>query len=632
MSEFRSKANARHALEKFMPDSFVKEDSGFKPKLIIEDALITLMALKQGILNPADPQTRTTSCSDIIVKMKNSAEYALRGFYSTADTYVYCFDKDDMVPIAKGHTQKKRLTKSDSNDTKPAVTNKTTKTKKGKNDEEKITKSPPDYTPADGIGFKTRRPYLHENLPAPRDLAMALEDRDDTRREIIRNLVVHWVNYKKQYRIDVLEGKQVYIFGHCLLPLGASQLPFTNNLLDEDSKPIDLKTLKNNELNDNKIKLLVKTTPIKLARLNEVTWTLEWMNQMRDTLGESDYCMFHIYRTICQTYGKIVPAEIVSNDTDVMWYSVINMNKYRDANPPILWKYEPHPRWVFFSGSPVHGKSQSVNIARLHHDIENANWTNAPPKPKGKAKTKKDKDIDDNMPLVQSGEHGDESENESDDEEGGKDKKAKRPKRDFWEDYERNEHKQKENFRKLNNRVLTFVAAMISAGGDYTIGLPNITHEVILHTLRRHSGYIGDLVTYVDFKKGVIKMDGTAFARFVKSAYMVAKVVRQGPVKKAIKIGDAPPELADPSTMHPQELQNKYEHLAPQNRLPPVYVQMIHGKQLLYFMKLAVQIGENSLREYKCLYYGYELIDDKKPLSRDNVKLTVIHPKEYKFE
>lgn len=662
MSVSRSKAGGRHALQTFMPSSFISGPvPGVTPDVIIEDALVTLRSLGSGVLDPADSQTKIISCNDIMLRMKASAEYALSNYNSRATDYVYCFDKHNLVPIAKGHTQKKRMDSSnttklkqytddfevkeskdetegldepdgsedevddDNDDGSSPKTNK----KKKKNVEKK---PPPDRRPADGIDFKKRRPYLRLNTDAPRDLALALEDREDTKCEIIRNIVSCWIDYTGSGRIDVPVDKSVTIVGHYITPVIASKLNFSNQLVDDtNQRSVDMSKLTSTDWKDLSLILLMHITPIRLMRITETTWRLEWANELRNYLGEADFSMFYIYRMLCKEKKKKLVAEIVTIDTDILWYSLIYLDKFKSESPTIIWKYDPHPKWVFFCGTPLYRKGSCVYINRLYHDIQNANWTNIPPPPVDtQADIRNNKvnvDLDKNLPLVVGS-----SLTKSGKKSAVKETKRKpKGKRDLWEDYKSFGEAQKIDFRKLKYNVITLVIAMISAGGDYTIGLPNITHEVILHTLRRHSAYIGDLVSKVDYsgnRKTIL--DGTAFAKFIKCAYMVAKDVREKPEKYPTAIDKKKPSLLDPASIEYKKLQSMYEHLVPKNRPPPTSVLIIHGKQLMFCMKLAFQIGERKLTEPLCLDYEYELIDPTKQLMRDNVKLRLVTPSTYK--
>lgn len=165
------------------------------------------------------------------------------------------------------------------------------------------------------------------------------------------------------------------------------------------------------------------------------------------------------------------------------------------------------------------------------------------------------------------------------------------------------------NARCGSNRALNFILIWLVGGTDYNEGYKTLTHQHIATALKLYHNYIGNVITLSDDFDCGITINGEAYVRLLKCVYMVAK-------DKTFK------QKIHPSVMSFERLQSLTSHL--KNSLNPlahmdiVKCTLLHS---LYTLKMIYQIGNSRINvPGNITDYAYSKLDEKLPLSRDNIK------------
>ena len=87
-------------------------------------------------------------------------------------------------------------------------------------------------------------------------------------------------------------------------------------------------------------------------------------------------------------------------------------------------------------------------------------------------------------------------------------------------------------YKSLKNPVLNSAVLYLAGGSDFTDKWFNKTHELFLLQHMRHSGYIGDLVTFDDLN--VAKVDKTAYRHLIHAVWCSKSV--EDPSKKSCEL------------------------------------------------------------------------------------------------
>jgi hypothetical protein len=599
-----SKSVARHELQRLFPSAFFHgrpdHNNGRHSLIVMEEMHQTLKGTRNfPTLNPAYDVCKIKNGFHLCGTMKKSCEYTL--METDAYYYVMAFDKAKYVPVAKGDEHHGR----DGNDTTEAETGseagaspKTTSKSKAK---AKADVPKPNYVPEDGISFKDRRPYLRMDDPLPRDFSLALSDREDTLMNIIAGISASWIDNDSGAQIYVPPDKQVLIDGHCLHLDTARQIGVKPRILNEDDPNSAWEPKDDDEAYD---------TPISISYDDGGA---VWRPELKNQHGEAEVTCFFLHKRICELSQKLIGMDILSIDTDVMNYALNHVEKlhtiHGDQTPPIFWRFNPRLTWVYDMERPSFKLEEWAHINLLVDLIQKGKFErNLPPK-KSMTSSQKAKYLEaiKNMSASQ------------------KNEKAKRD-----ELIER-------NWRKLKHPVQSLIACIITCGGDYTCGYYGMTHDTFLEAYRTYSHIIGDIVTIDEDHAHKITMNTKAYIRLVKCAYIMKKKIMidvkllddlkkakdqrevcKGKKRTGGKEVLLPPEIAHASTVaHILEKRGLDE----KNLFPTMKCLLINVLQVLYFLKIIYQAGDNpKLEEPLCLKYFYKLRDSSKPLSRHNVE------------
>jgi len=647
-SKTKSKSDIRGLFEKIFPTAFFSgTDTTHTPRLMIHDGLVTLQQINHVIEKAREKNEEDMYCYELIDCLKREAEYALKDQlrYPELTDFVICYDKGEFVPIGKGHEHANRatqLTNSGSlsssantsidadNDEQeaPPVQSDTIKRTKGRAKKQKI---PLDTTPTDGIPFKQRRPYIVATKPVPRDIGKAISDRDDTRCEIIRNIVSHWIHPESPYRFDIPDGKSVTIDGHCLMPYDVLSFPFENRLASLDGKSVyHFDKMSEEEMQNRDVIRAVQCTPVRLTKHDEVTWSLEWMNELRNFTGEADETMFFIHKIFCQLHEANLTLEISSVDTDIMMLGMIYLEKMqleKKALPEIIWRYAPNGSWVFYARTPLIQYQKMASLNALYHLVQNGQWTRpgsvdalASPSKRKKTGNNVRDEIDDS--TIDSPHMQNITEATSVDEPTETKKRKTRTKKTDrqWDDDATLGHQQRTAWRNLKAPALSLSLALYSVGGDYTDGFAGITYESMFHAYRKYSGYIGNVATHDPKTIYGGNMDGHAYTRLVKVAYAVSM---------EFKDPENPGSYINPVVTHVKTIQQLGRNK--QYKMPSTPAVELNGKQVLYYLKLIIQVGNMQVVDPPAAIHGYNQIDKTKPICRTNIYRQTILPNDYKY-
>lgn len=557
------KSEARHELARLFSGAFNSGcvSLGRDFDVAFEDGLQALKSIGNGLLDTCNECPKLRTADDIFEATKRSAEQALN--YTNCSTYCFLFDKYKYVPMAKGHEQSlrdnKRSTEEQECESEP------------KNKNGKRTKKPePDRTPLDGKPHRKRRPYLVSGMPIPRDVRLAIHDRDDSLPHIISLQCMEWISLGSPHCLNIPQFKRVIIDGHCLTLEMAKTCGVGGKYPASDKDAYQTPILVGDPFgnSDNK---------------SFAIWCPEFKNQH----GEADSCTFFLLEHLIGKYPHRIHAEIYSNDTDMLNLSLIELDKRGSEAPYIHWRFAPHPSWVFFTKLINSDTSKWADMNRLAQLISCGQFDRmAPP---GRNKSKKIKEKHEELLRTMS--------------------------IDDMDDKKRAHEGDQQKFTGLKYPLLSFVVAVLTAKSDYTDGIKGITHERFFSAMIQYADYIGDLIDISEDYGYGISINGGALCRLYKTAYMLAKSERFKKDK------NNKGEIMHPSTISLKTIRSMTSSLAEMNQFPSDDYILQSGKHLRYLMILYYQVGKSPrILEPNPLNYGYYPRDPTLPLSRNNIR------------
>lgn len=468
--------------------------------------------------------------------------------------------------MVKGHEQKLRdggATGDDAAKSSPALSTKPGKVKKS----EKAKKPEPDRTPEDGISFKDRRPYLAMGRPIPRDLKLAMRDRDSTLPHIITTMCMEWISETSESGISTPYAKRVILDGHGLTLAMARKCKIEGRQPESDEAAYQ--------------------TPILIGAPFEASGkqrVVRWCHNLRNQHGETDLTVFYLMNCMEKTYTKKVSVDILSTDTDMLNLSLIYLNKKGSTAPQVNWRYAPNLSWVYYSENYRDNSGKWVNVNHLMSLIESASFDRMAPPGRKKAESVKKKHEEDLLAMS----------------------------RDELTTRNRLHDGESKNFRSLQYRVFSFVAAIMAVKTDYTDPFKGVTHEKFITAMMRYADYIGDLVSLSPDHAYGIQLKGDAYARLLKTAYMLSKTARFR------KDNDHQDEIVHPGSMSLEVVRSTTSDMA--NHFMTDAVLTSASQHMRYILIIYNQVGVDSkLIEPNPLNYSYRPVDPKLPLSRNNI-------------
>ena len=282
---------------------------------------------------------------ELIRMMARGANYGLgRGGY---DVYVPCLDLAKRVPETKAETQQDR---------DQSVVDKM-RADRAKTMEELATFSNKVILPSDGIPHTQRRPFLCPSKGFPEDYDEGLTDRMGTRMSILRAICFYLLDVTesspacralytqgvKRGTLDmalrVPEGKCVILVGHCLAKEDLVQL--CGYLQQDPAGTCDeWKDLTDDDLYE---------IPVVLHGGGHVPgeYCIQVATGLRCGMGETDFSVFGLWEKLCTRAGGVLTEtklewtrrtgfHITSTDTDLLYYGIISLAKDDLlASPPL---------------------------------------------------------------------------------------------------------------------------------------------------------------------------------------------------------------------------------------------------------------------------------------------------------
>jgi hypothetical protein len=168
--------------------------------------------------------------------------------------------------------------------------------------------------------------------------------------------------------------------------------------------------------------------------------------------------------------------------------------------------------------------------------------------------------------------------------------------------------------RNVKHRIPYLVACMHAAGSDYTGSHYYVPHVHFLTAATKAVDRIGNLI---DVKDGKIKLNGSSYCNLLLYAYAYAR-------KDRITDADIHDITPLKINMYMDGTYDDKKSLDVSKFFPCVEDNVLSGLQLLYYMKMCYDVGSHRIGNVNLLKYGYEKIDEDKPLERGNIKRMVI--------
>lgn len=546
------KSDARHELERLFPGAFHVGVSSYERGTIVafEDGLQSLKPLGSGTLDTCNESCRLRFADDIIANAKKSAESTL--CETSCSTYFIVFDKVIYVPIVKGHEQRKR------DDSKVTASS----------PKESKKKPEPDRTPSDGIGFKQRRPYLVRGQPIPRDLKLAIGDRDDTLPHIISCMCMEWANPGSELAIVTPKFKRVIIDGHGLTLEMARWCKIGGKYPANDEEAYQ--------------------TPILIGDPFEHSYDkshARWFPALRNQHGETDFAIFFHMSKMEKMYSERLHAEIYTTDTDLINLSLIYLDGKGANGPQIYWRYTPNLCWIYYSDKLNDEQCKWVDANHLHKLISDAGFDRMalPGKKKAENTRKRFEEAmnsmsEEEMAVMKRGHDG-----------------------------------ERKKFMLLKHPLMSFVATVLAVKTDYTDAFKGVTHEKFIAAMMMHSDYIGDIVSISNEHTYGISLNGDSYVRLLKTAYMLSKPAR---FRKDDSTKD---EILHPGLLTLESVRSATSSLAYQFMSDEAISQA--AQHLRYLLILYHQVGRGDrLIEPDPRNYGYYPIDPNRPMDRSNIR------------
>lgn len=622
--------------------------------------------------DPTKPDTfEKTHFEDLCEGMRLSAESTFKNS-RTCEIYCCVFDKSRFVPISKGVEQTKRNLKL------PTLGSSTVAAAAADepNDVGHV------IPPADGISYKNRRPYISPGQPIPTDWNLAKHDRKDTLQDIIRQLSRGLLNVRWTYEFappklgdepgaprrtvatpprncyQIPAGKRVIVDGHAMtlqdvLDLGIymtrkhmlSIVQSTPELLAENGYTTDEH---------------VYETPIcfdhVLTADNDDYLACYFMPELRNRVGEADFSIFAIHKQLSQVlyreqleresvstaayqataalmsqYMPYVPMDILSVDTDLIYLSLLYLDKLRrdrqtnvqHTNCQIWIRYWPSMTWTFSRPGLKAEFIKWCNINELYRLIEvDAVFPPGIEEPNldedGEVQTVES--VHKKQVAAVAAASVSQSDTTAAAAASAKPKYKRKPKPKMTLDGQLLA-RYSQNFKSyVSYRCWSIVLTLLAGGGDYTSGYRSVTYEKMFLSIKQNARYIRDLVRpaeiqYTTTTSGggqqptspiaYMIVNGDSYGRLIKCAYMLSKQ----------SLADV-----DPTTISMQEIFEKTEHLAPQNQPPDVAMITQCRLHLSHYVFMLSQLGSSNIVEQLDFEnYGFARADETKPWSSDNI-------------
>lgn len=517
---------------------------------------------------------------DLIVNLKRSAEYNLS--LSRYKVYVTKIDKGEYTPSTKGQEQLKRLLGGAK---KRKTKDKKKKTKKGKEEESSSSSSEEEKVEdpnagrkystkavsEDGIPHRLRFPYVDPAGLFPWDWDDAMDDRKGTRRRIIADIVSQWLDvylqdpcHEKLREIPGVDSSKLVM----RVPPGKRWIITGHCLTLDHLARLDIGNVGKDLTDDD-----VYQSPILVEGLPNGTQHMTLEYRWRDKIGEADFGFFSFQERILRESEPIEQQpfqsgmDIFSTDTDIGYYALAYMRKKEQfcGELPQIAINISSQYWIHSYKRPNVGYQEWMYINALYSVI------------------------------LSKGEHS-----------------------------------------KLKEPIWSFLAAAFNGGGDFVDPYYGLPAYHWINAIYHHGDHIGDLV-HIKAKGGQldVEIDGEAYVKLLKTAYILSKPQRFNSTKMSVgtladwlctKDEDNPlslpkvTKLMEPHRFSFSDVKESTSTLGVKNRFPSTDVIMAKAAQLLYYMKLVIQIGSPTLVLPDALEYGYVLVPVKMELpSKANV-------------
>lgn len=569
------KSAGRNYLKMFFGDAVFRKGvqpspEDVAPEVIYEDTAqffqsFRLQPPKGGSQDDISKAEKVKTPFNLIVNLKRSVEFNLS--LHRYKVYVSHIDKGKFAPETKSQEQLKRLlNKAGSAKKKPAKKKK--KVAEGEEEEaaaeeEETSESNPNdgllYTDKvildDNIPHTQRYPYVDPSLGFPRDWDDAMDDRNGTRRRIIGDIVFQWLDYYMQNPAHAKLREMGAPGGDMIVrvPYGKRWIIVGHCLTREYLNALDVPGV--NQLSDDEI----YATPLVVEGKAEGGQTMYLAYDLADYIGEADFGFFSLHEKL-QTYGSAEERkpfasglDIISTDTDIGYLGLMYLDKRR----------------LFYN-----------DIPQMAIKINSQFWIHSYKKPR--PEYEEWMYINALYSLVTSyGEHS-----------------------------------------KLSNPVLAFLAAAFSGGGDYFDAYYGLPAYHWINALYHHGDHVGDFVKlraqggHLD-----VEVDGHGYLRLLKTTFMLARCQRF----TSLKVGDLADQLcsANPAApgnpplvrklIAPQDYTveavcEKTKTLGANNRFPQPEVIMSKAAQLLYYLKMVIQVGSPQLHFPPASEYAHQKV------------------------
>jgi len=609
--EPKQKSQARHVMEKMYPEAFLSGVDG-KYDVILLDSLQLLKEIGNQKDDPTNENRRRLTGKDLVVCLKNSAEYYLKN--TTCSVCVILFDKIERVPLGKGETQENRdETKNNYIEENHIINDGLTPTKILENtgavdnilEEKKFCET--EYKNL--IPFQLKRPYLHLDQVIPSDWGLAMTDRENTAKHIIA-----WIVFQMFFSTDcdciiqVPPGKKVMIDGHCL-DFGSLEM----NLTDRDSLFQSLYNKFPKERNQF-MELCSKLYFVPLVKEQTYAQNSSFYVPPQELLyfdcsyfnenGEADFNFFYYLQKMSKD-PKLNVFCIHSVDTDILHYSLWYLEDHfvddLTQKKVLYWKYGPKPAWPLYCKYPYSSGSKIVDINVLQNLItgkdthinlddlidydklykSNSNLVSVPDTKKTDT-TKKRVPMSKVLPID-------------------------------WQCV-------RKSLYQTKNTVKNLVCCFLLGGSDYTKGYCGITYEKIVYAFSMHSSYIGCLIEKIKYQPGDSNIcwfhtvNPVSYVRTVLSSYIYAHPTKFQKEKKSTLT------ILDPQGYTYSSITVKTSSLALKNQLPKKEFINSSCLHLCYYIFMLNQLGEHIIQEPDLPTFGFGLKRESLGWIRKNVQ------------
>jgi hypothetical protein len=191
--------------------------------------------------------------------------------------------------------------------------------------------------------------------------------------------------------------------------------------------------------------------------------------------------------------------------------------------------------------------------------------------------------------------------------------------------------------RCLKYRVSSLVVAMLTGGSDYTDPHYYVPYNHYLNAILKRADLIGDLISWkpkrcfdspVKFspekssseKDGEythpVRLNGKAYVKLLLHTYIEARKERiPAPAAQVLECTEINDYL--------DGTEGSRKSLDPAKLFPDESDVTKSAHQLQYYIDMCFSVGESNVEHLNPLYYGYEMLDEERGLSRGNLRRTV---------